>query len=69
MQQLNRILFCAAIANASSLTAEQRVIYHQRITKKKYSMTWRSQAVKEFRKPNRFDQICFDENASCFKSI
>jgi hypothetical protein len=61
LQQLNRILFRAAINNAKALTTDQKELYRRRINKKKRSMTWRLQAIKECRKPNRFDVLRFDE--------
>ena len=60
-QQLNRLLFRAAINNVNALTDEQKQLYRARLPRHKRGMTWRLLAIKDCRKANRFDVIRFDE--------
>jgi hypothetical protein len=60
-QQLNRLLFRAAINNVNALTDAQKQLYRTRLNNKKRGMTWRLLAIKECRKPNCFDVLRFDE--------
>ncbi|MBN1560346.1 hypothetical protein JW998_08855 [candidate division KSB1 bacterium] len=61
LQQLNRILFHAAINNADSLSPAQRKIYLERSRGAENRITWRLAAVRAFRKPNAFDRMRFGE--------
>lgn len=61
LQQLNRILFRAALDNVDSLAESQKEIYRLRNKRYKPGVTWRAKAIHEFLKPNRFNSIRFDE--------
>ena len=60
-QQLNRLLFRAALDNVDTLTDAQKQLYRARIKKHKRGMTWRLQAIKDFLKTNQLDGLRFNE--------
>ncbi|MBN1561968.1 hypothetical protein EH223_12500 [candidate division KSB1 bacterium] len=62
LQQLNRILFRAALDNADSLSEMQKEIYRKRIPQHQHGMSWRVKAIQDFMKPNKFGHIRFNES-------
>ena len=65
MQQLNRLIFRAALDNADSMTDEQKELYRALNKSRRTSSTWRLRAIQEFMKANAFDGIRFDEALFC----
>ena len=61
MQQLNRILFRAALDNADSMSNEQKQLFKELNRLRQTSSTWRGLAIQEFMKANAFDGTRFDE--------
>ena len=65
MQQLNRLVFRAALDNADSRQDDEKALSRALNKSRRTSSTWRGRAIQEFMKANAFNCIRFNEALFC----